>query len=53
MGPLTVTPPPAQVEREFRRYLDCGIFAHGFAWVTCAWRIDSYAAIGVWNRFAM
>ncbi len=22
---------PASVEREFRRYLDCGILAHGFA----------------------
>ena len=27
---------PAAVEREFRRYLDCGILAHGFARARCA-----------------
>ena len=27
---------PAAVEREFRRYLDCGILAHGFARAHCA-----------------
>lgn len=27
---------PALVEREFRRYLDCGILAHGFARARCA-----------------
>jgi hypothetical protein len=26
---------PAYVEREFRRYLECGIFAHGFARAKC------------------
>ena len=26
---------PAQVEREFRRYLDCGILARGFARAWC------------------
>jgi len=26
---------PAHVEREFRRYLDCGILAHGFARARC------------------
>jgi hypothetical protein len=28
--------PPAHVEREFRRYLECGILAHGFARARCA-----------------
>jgi len=28
-------PVPAYVEREFRRYLDCGIFARGFARANC------------------
>jgi len=27
---------PAATEREFRRYLDCGILAHGFARARCA-----------------
>ena len=27
--------PPAYVEREFRRYLECGILAHGFARARC------------------
>ena len=27
---------PAVAEREFRRYLDCGILAHGFARARCA-----------------
>ncbi|MCM8596155.1 transposase zinc-binding domain-containing protein [Accumulibacter sp.] len=27
---------PALSEREFRRYLDCGILAHGFARARCA-----------------
>ncbi|MFO1403221.1 MAG: transposase zinc-binding domain-containing protein [Azonexus sp.] len=27
---------PALTEREFRRYLDCGILAHGFARARCA-----------------
>ena len=27
--------PPAYVERTFRRYLECGIFAHGFARAYC------------------
>jgi DNA-directed RNA polymerase subunit RPC12/RpoP len=27
--------PPAHVEREFRRYLECGILAHGFARARC------------------
>lgn len=27
--------PPAHVERTFRRYLECGIFAHGFARAYC------------------
>ena len=27
---------PAHVEREFRRYLECGILAHGFARARCA-----------------
>ena len=27
---------PAVTGREFRRYLDCGIFAHGFARARCA-----------------
>ena len=27
---------PAAVEREFRRYLECGILAHGFARARCA-----------------
>jgi hypothetical protein len=26
---------PAYVEREFRRYLECGILAHGFARARC------------------
>ena len=29
-------PVPARVEREFRRYLECGILAHGFARARCA-----------------
>jgi Arc/MetJ family transcription regulator len=29
-------PTPAPNEREFRRYLDCGILAHGFARARCA-----------------
>ena len=28
-------PVPAHVEREFRRYLECGILAHGFARARC------------------
>jgi len=28
-------PVPGYVEREFRRYLECGIFAHGFARARC------------------
>jgi hypothetical protein len=28
-------PVPAYVEREFRRYLECGILAHGFARARC------------------
>jgi hypothetical protein len=28
-------PVPAQVEQEFRRYLECGILAHGFARARC------------------
>ena len=28
-------PVPAHVEQEFRRYLDCGILAHGFARARC------------------
>ncbi len=28
--------PPACIEREFRRYLECGILAHGFARARCA-----------------
>jgi hypothetical protein len=28
--------PPAHVEREFRRYLECGILAHGLARARCA-----------------
>ena len=27
--------PPAHVERTFRRYLECGILAHGFARAYC------------------
>jgi ribosomal protein S27E len=27
--------PPAYVEKAFRKYLECGIFAHGFARVRC------------------
>jgi hypothetical protein len=27
---------PDHVEREFRRYLECGIFAYGFARARCA-----------------
>jgi hypothetical protein len=27
---------PGYVEREFRRYLECGILAHGFARARCA-----------------
>ena len=27
--------PPAYVEQAFRKYLECGIFAHGFARVRC------------------
>jgi hypothetical protein len=27
---------PTPVEREFRRYLECGILAHGFARARCA-----------------
>jgi DNA-directed RNA polymerase subunit RPC12/RpoP len=29
------TSPPAHVEREFRRYLECGTLAHGFARARC------------------
>jgi len=28
--------PPAYVEQAFRKYLECGIFAHGFARARCA-----------------
>ena len=28
-------PIPAHVEREFRRYLECGVLAHGFARARC------------------
>ena len=28
-------PVPSHVEREFRRYLECGILAHGFARARC------------------
>ena len=28
-------PVPAHVEREFRRYLECGILAHGFSRARC------------------
>lgn len=28
-------PPPAYVERSFRRYLECGILAYGFARAWC------------------
>ncbi len=28
-------PVPAYVDREFRRYLECGILAHGFARARC------------------
>ena len=28
-------PVPGHVEREFRRYLECGILAHGFARARC------------------
>jgi hypothetical protein len=27
---------PGYVEREFRRYLECGLLAHGFARARCA-----------------
>ncbi|MCW2311309.1 hypothetical protein M2244_001037 [Rhodoferax antarcticus] len=27
--------PPAYVEKAFRKYLECGIFAHGFARIRC------------------
>jgi transposase-like zinc-binding protein/GMC oxidoreductase len=27
--------PPAHVEQAFRKYLECGIFAHGFARARC------------------
>ena len=29
-------PVPAYVERTFRKYLECGDFAHGFVHVQCA-----------------
>jgi hypothetical protein len=31
-------PVPPYVERQFRRYLDCGILAHGFARARCGQR---------------
>lgn len=31
-----LSPPPAHVEREFRRYLECGILGHGLARARCA-----------------
>ena len=34
-GAVDGDPVPAHVEREFRRYLECGILAHGFAWARC------------------
>ena len=34
-GAVDGDPVPAHVEREFRRYLDCGILAHGFARARC------------------
>ena len=30
-----VLPPPSYVERTFRRYLECGVLAHGFARADC------------------
>ena len=34
-GHLDDRPVPEYVEREFRRYLECGILAHGFARAYC------------------
>ncbi len=34
-GHCDAGPVPAYVEREFRRYLECGILAHGFARARC------------------
>ena len=34
-GSVDGDPVPAHVEREFRRYLDCGILAHGCARARC------------------
>jgi len=34
-GAIDGDPVPAHVEREFRRYLECGILAHGFARARC------------------
>jgi hypothetical protein len=33
---MTPTRSPGHIEREFRRYLECGILAHGFARARCA-----------------
>jgi hypothetical protein len=43
---------PAVTEREFRRYLECGILAHGFARARCAdcgqgWEVAALAAAGL------
>jgi Transposase zinc-binding domain/Putative transposase len=35
-GSLDTDPVPRFVEREFRRYLECGILAHGFARARCS-----------------
>jgi hypothetical protein len=35
-GETDVVRVPAHVERTFRRYLECGVFAHGFARARCA-----------------
>jgi len=34
-GTVDGDPVPVHVEREFRRYLECGILAHGFARARC------------------
>ena len=34
-GAVDGDPVPAHIEREFRRYLTCGILAHGFARARC------------------
>ena len=34
-GQLLLQPPPAYVQKAFRKYLECGFFVHGFAWVRC------------------